>query len=298
MGWFWAAKYDGNLSSGSLISSNTLISSSGSSGTGCPVNYGSLGTNKNSVKGADTEAETKCPVNYGKFGSKAAAEEPQIDDLVLNPLNNMPVDISTAMAPGQKIKLSTEKTVSTIPKGENLDDGLWEYPSPQQMLNAMLRKGKGNGIPEDAVESMVEIHNFLNEGAWQEILEWEKDHTRETKIEPRLLQFTGRPNDLSPRASMFLWLSKWFPETFNSQPPFDRHDWTVLRSMGLNNGWSKIRYVIDYYSGPDDEETGMPTFILDTRPALDSPVIAYDRFVRWSGPIYKRAMGDFSDERK
>ena len=27
-----------------------------------------------------------------------------------------------------------------------------EYPSPQQMLNAMLLKGKGDGVPEDAVE--------------------------------------------------------------------------------------------------------------------------------------------------
>lgn len=293
-----------------MISEQNLLFSSTEGG--CPVNYGNFGKHpKSPGSSLNLDQQVKCPVNYGKPHNKSGSgffgflglgttaadannSNNSVDDLVLNPLNNMPVDISTDMAPGQKIKLPTAKTVSSIPKGENLDDGLWEYPSPQQMLNAMMRKGKGNGIPEEAVESMVDIHNFLNEGAWQEILDWEKNYTIQTKIEPRLLQFTGRPNDLSPRAAMFLWLSKVFPQTFNSQPPFDRHDWTVLRSKGANNGWSKIRYVIDYYSGPDDED-GMPTFILDTRPALDSPTNAVDRFVRWSGPLYKRAMGDFSE---
>lgn len=326
MGWFWGAKFDTSDQntvgfSGSDSSLLGLDNTSSSSG-GCPVDYGKFTKNKkssNSTPNSSANSSSQCPVDYEKmggfgsfsgfkgFGRNKQSQQTQPtssgkledqfvnDDLVLNPLNNMPVDISTEMAPGQKIKLSTQKTISTIPKGENVDDGVWEYPSPQQMLNAMLRKGKGQGIPEDAVESMVDIHNFLNEGAWQEILDWEKDYTKQTKIEPRLLQFTGRPYDISPRASMFLWLSKMFPQTFNSQPPFDRHDWTVLRSKGPNNGWSKIRYVIDYYSGPDDEDTGMPTFILDTRPALDSPISAYDRFTRWSEPIYRRAMGDFSE---
>ena len=63
----------------------------------------------------------------------------------------MPMAISSERAPGQRIKLSTERTISTIPRGESEDQGLWEYPSPQQMLNAMLLKGKGDGVPEDAV---------------------------------------------------------------------------------------------------------------------------------------------------
>ena len=41
------------------------------------------------------------------------------------------------------------------------------------MYNAMLRKGYTD-TPADAVESMVSVHNFLNEGAWNEILEWER----------------------------------------------------------------------------------------------------------------------------
>lgn len=207
-------------------------------------------------------------------------------------MNNMPVDISSERAPGQKVVLPTERTISSIPRGEGADQGFWEYPSPQQMLNAMLRKGKGSGIPEDAVELMVDVHNFLNEAAWQQITEWEAPHTAETRVTPRLLKFTGRPHDLSPRARMFLALGKLFPDTFNTEPPFDRHDWTVLRSLGKDKGWEHVRYVIDYYGAPDDEETGMPSFMLDTRPALDSASGAYDRFNHWAVPLWKKAMGD------
>lgn len=266
MGWFWADKKVGKQ------------------GAKCPVDH-------NSFKKQE-DSESACPIKHSPSVSECPIKD---NDEVLNPLNNMPMAISSEKAPGQKISLSTERTISSIPRGELDDQGLWEYPSPQQMLNAMLKKGKGQGIPEDAVESMVDVHNFLNEGAWQQILEWEKKYTERTKIEPRLLRFTGRPHDLSPRASMYLWLGKIFPDTFNTQPPFDRHDWTVLRSLGRTQGWEQVRYVIDYYGAPDDEETGMPAFILDTRPALDNPTNAYDRFTHWSKPLWKRAMGEFDD---
>lgn len=256
MGWFWADSPRRNISQGLAPAV-------------CPVNHAAL-------------PALACPVKHS--GS---------DDVeVLNPLNNMPMAISSERAPGQRVVLSTERTISSIPRGESNDQGFWEYPSPQQMLNAMMRKGKGQGIDEEAVESMVDVHNFLNEGAWQQILEWEKKYTETTRVEPRLERFTGRPNDLSPRARMFLYLGKVFPQTFNTQPPFDRHDWTVLRSMGKDQGWQKVRYVIDYYSAPDDEDTGMPAFMLDTRPALDNPRNALDRFDHWFTPLWKKAMGE------
>lgn len=255
MGWFWA---------------DSAYVAPAPAPAVCPVDHSKM-------------AGAACPVNYGKLGDKVE---------ILNPLNNMPT-ISSERAPGQKVVLSTERTVSTIPCGETDDQGFWEYPSPQQMLNAMLRKGKGDGIQEEAVALMVEVHNFLNEGAWQQILLWEDKYTALTKVEPRLLKFTGRPHDLSPRARMYLWLGNFFPQTFNTQPPFDRHDWTVLRSLGKNQGWTQVRYVIDYYGAPDDEDTGMPAFMLDTRPALDGPQNAKDRFGHWFNPLWKRAMGDF-----
>ena len=54
--------------------------------------------------------------------------------------------------------------------------------------------------------------------------------------------------------------------TTSTEPPFDRHDWVVTRPAAGN---AQVRYVIDYYSAPPDEE-GNPVFSLDVRPALDS----------------------------
>jgi cytochrome c heme-lyase len=105
---------------------------------------------------------------------------------------------------------------------------------------------------------MVDIHNFLNEGSWQEILRWENKYHCECQ-DIRLNSFKGRPNDLSPKA--------WFYSTIYRGPkPFDRHDWFVDRCG------REVRYVIDYYSG--DKDT---TFHVDVRPALDSPSAIFDR---------------------
>lgn len=223
-----------------------------------------------------------CPMHKKNEDNNAADGE-------INPLTNMPYNLPITRAPGQTIDLPTERTISTIPRGEN--QGLWEYPSPQQMFNAMLRKGKGD-VPEDAVESMVNIHNFLNEGAWEEIMEWEKPYTDVTKVNPRLLKFTGRPDALSPRAQYNLFMGKIFPEKYITEPPFDRHDWTVLRSDG-EGGWKQVRYVIDYYSSGDDM-FGMPMFSLDVRPGLDNFDNALQRVNHWTAelkPTWDKALG-------
>jgi cytochrome c heme-lyase len=72
----------------------------------------------------------------------------------------------------QTISLPLSRDTSSIPRGDG-SNTKWEYPSPQQMYNAMLRKGYTD-TPVDAVESMVAVHNFLNEGAWEEIVTWEE----------------------------------------------------------------------------------------------------------------------------
>ena len=59
--------------------------------------------------------------------------------------------------------------MSSIPRAK--DSSKWEYPSAQQFYNALVRKGWET--PEEHVQTMVDIHNFLNEEAWQEILKWE-----------------------------------------------------------------------------------------------------------------------------
>ncbi|GCE97549.1 holocytochrome c synthase [Zygosaccharomyces mellis] len=267
MGWFWADPVVDHCSK----APSTLQASSSPS---CPVMH----------RSSNVKPETSaCPVMH--HNSKPTENEP----IGLNPLNNMPAFLSANKQQGQTLDLPTERTTSSIPKGDNTNEH-WEYPSPQQMYNAMLRKGKidpntGEEIPEDAVESMVQVHNFLNEGCWQEVLEWEKPHSQETQLEPKLLKFTGKPGQLTPRARYYGILSKLFPNYFEGEPPFDRHDWLVLRADPMsadpeNPGYRKIRYVIDFYGGADDEE-GMPTFHLDVRPALDNITNAKDRFTRY-----------------
>lgn len=59
------------------------------------------------------------------------------------------------------------------------------------------------------------------------------------------------------------------PTDRSAEPPFDRHDWLVTRVEPETKEKVETRYVIDYYSAPDDEE-GNPVFHLDVRPALDN----------------------------
>ena len=155
----------------------------------------------------------------------------------LNPLNYMPSDLSQKRAEHQTVHLPVDRTVSSIPKGDAA--GNWEYPSPQQMYNAMLRKGYDD-TPEDAVESMVAVHNFLNEGAWAEIVEWERrfanglnsgwkecrrggegsranaypESDSADVVPPRLVKFMGRPNSRTPKATMLQLMGWVYPEKF------------------------------------------------------------------------------------
>ncbi|KAI9793197.1 MAG: holocytochrome c synthase [Peltula sp. TS41687] len=210
--------------------------------------------------------------------------------------------------------LPTDRDVSTIPKGPANEEGNWVYPSPQQMYNALLRKGYTD-TPQDAMEEMVAVHNFLNEGAWAEIVEWERrfagglskgwqecsrgevasqsganlgpvdDHT----AQPRLLRFEGRPKDMTPKASIVQAMGWIYPSKFGCEPPFDRHDWYIQRK--ISDGQAReVRYVIDYYSAPP-ESTGEPVFYLDVRPAIDRPSAAMERFLRWGGDVWYRMSG-------
>lgn len=149
----------------------------------------------------------------------------------------MPSNLSQSRATNQIIHLPVERTTSSIPRGDA--NANWEYPSPQQMYNAMLRKGHDD-TPEDAVESMVAIHNFLNEGAWAEIVDWERRFSRglgygwqacrrgeegfledadkvASEIEvakPKLLRFQGRPGDMTPKARLLEFMGRMNPQKY------------------------------------------------------------------------------------
>lgn len=87
----------------------------------------------------------------------------------LNQLNMIP-ELNQQPQPDQTVDLPTERVVSSIPKAKG-QDSKWEYPSPQQFYNALRRKGWET--PEEEIETMVDIHNFLNEEAWLQVLKWE-----------------------------------------------------------------------------------------------------------------------------
>lgn len=188
------------------------------------------------------------------------------------------------------------------------------------MYNALLRKGYED-TPAEAVESMVAVHNFLNEGAWAEIIDWEsrfskglsegwtrcsngpeylfkcqmKDHMDiDETTGPQLVRFMGRPGDLTPKARMLQVAGWMWPSRYSSQPPFDRHDWFVKRR--LPDGTTReVRYVIDYYEGPP-EPTGEPVFYLDVRPAVDGPTAAVERMMKWGGDVWYRGSGGAARE--
>lgn len=201
----------------------------------------------------------------------------------INPLNNMPNDLS-ANIPPEAMSLDNQRTTSSIPRsvsndGSSKDSNNWVYPSPRMFYTAMHRKGTAPS--PSTIPSILAIHNYLNERVWEEIMtKWERLY-RDECAHPKLKRFAGMPGTESPRARMMRWWS--------GVQPFDRHDWIVDRCG------REVRYVIDYY-GVDEEEgdknsSGMgnvnikddaAVFYVDIRPALDSFSALRDRIkVAW-----------------
>ncbi|KAE8211149.1 hypothetical protein CF327_g5057 [Tilletia walkeri] len=261
--------------------------------------------------------------------SSSSSSEPSTKSWseTLNPLNMMPFLSNSRASEKQKAILPTERTVSTIPRsgtspppgaspydkatsasepakcpvahgGEKAEEEEagpthWEYPSPQQFYNALVRKGWET--PEEHVEAMVTIHNWLNEAAWQEVLEWERlAGVDPAKVE--LARFQGKPGTLSPKARIYNLFGKVMPSTFHADPPFDRHDWIVRRPAPTpDSKGEEVRYIIDYYSVPEHEQANPddePEFVLDIRPALDSAGSAWVRCSKtWDEYVRGRVPG-------
>ncbi|KAI9656698.1 MAG: holocytochrome c synthase [Trizodia sp. TS-e1964] len=277
MGWFWA-----DTISETPLRSHSLV---------LPAH-----AENSALSSSNINPQSGCPMHKPSNADTSALPS-------LNPLNNIPTDLLQSRAECQSLDLPKERVSSTIPKGPKVAEGVWEYPSPQQMYNAMVRKG--GLVQEDAVEAMVEWHNSLNEGAWAEILGWERrfsqgltggllgsghrdeilppDSGNKDYQNPRLLRFMGRPKDMTPKATMIQIMGWLYPSKFGIEPPFDRHDWYVQRP-NAGRGFREVRYVIDFYSGPPDSN-GEPLFYLDVRPAIDSPTAALERIIRWGDDI-------------
>lgn len=273
----------------SVSSTIPLAASLSANGGGCPVKH--QGSNKEKTTKANSTPE------YNVYGQP------------IDPMNNMPYNPNQLPSYDQTIPLSTHRVASSIPKGGGGGGGgsspdgtedrpnavtTWLYPSPQMFYNALQRKNKliddsdvnapGQQLQPQDIESVVAIHNNMNEKTWYKILQWESivHHQPIDEIEPKLLKFQGRPMDLSPKAAIKYYL-------FGHPLPYDRHDWIVERK----NGTSQQRYVIDYYYDaalgredpesaiPDlhDRSTGSPSLLVDVRPALDSVTALYHRVI-------------------
>lgn len=87
----------------------------------------------------------------------------------------------------------------------------WEYPSAEQFQAALARKNKA--APEEHVEMMVAVHNFMNEEAWKIVVDWEKDFGTDTE-DLSLLRFQGRPGELSPRARWYGFMGSIWPSRY------------------------------------------------------------------------------------
>jgi len=103
----------------------------------------------------------------------------------------------------------------------------------------LLRKGYTD-TDASAVESMVSVHNFLNEGAWAEIVEWERRFGRglgrgwemckkgeegamatangDEVPQPKLIRFMGRPKEMTPKAAMIQVMGWIYPTAFGFVP--------------------------------------------------------------------------------
>ncbi|CCG83280.1 Putative cytochrome c1 heme lyase [Taphrina deformans PYCC 5710] len=201
----------------------------------------------------------KCMIYHNNQMQNAHAPCPVEKDSSINPRNFMPTYSQKPIAQ-QKGALPTNRTISTIPKADDdasaQENKLWEYPSPQQFFNAVMKKGFTNTQEED-VPAMVSIHNAVNERAWQEILEWERSSGAEKCGGVKLVQFRGDSKILTPKARMLSF--------FGYTRPFDTHFWTIDRCG------TKVDYVIDFYKGKQAESSDprkllMPSFYLDVRP--------------------------------
>jgi len=239
-------------------------SQSGSSESGCPAKH-------TTPSAAPAEKQSGCPIDHKNVSASAdtcpvdhknlPADSPYIYNVygeTINPKNMMPTANQMPHST-QVVPLPTDRQVSNIPKGGT--ENTWVYPSPQMFFNSLKRKGKGDDIDESSMESVVAVHNDMNERTWMALLDWEKQYEG-TCVAPKLLHFKGRPHDLTPKAQIKSWLGYGLP--------FDRHDWVVDRCG------KEVRYVIDYYA--DDNKLGRPDCItFDVRPALDSVEAGVDR---------------------
>lgn len=217
----------------------------------CPVDHSKRGEWMEKMKSnPETEKISACPVDHSSRAkwlesvsvSATAPEAIEVKEGCTSESLGDPKYTTNTDLP-------TEREVSSIPRTDTRSN--WIYPSQKQFYEAMKRK---NWNPEaEDMQSVVPIHNSVNELAWNHILNWERTFVQDMQKKCggiSLTSFRGDLKNLTPRAWVKLTLLGY-------EKPFDRHDWTVDR-CGV-----EVPYVIDFYGS----ETGV---FVDVRPKLNS----------------------------
>lgn len=232
----------------------------------CPVDHSTRDAwlEKTKVQSESVEKpddQPKCPVDHdarSDWLSKVSVvqttrQEP--DAIEVGPIgacNSDKIENSLNDTTKSNTNLPTEREISSIPRTSSKSN--WIYPSQKQFFEAMKRK-QWNPEAQD-METVVPIHNAVNEKAWLHILNWERANYQEAQIKCggiKLTSFKGDLKKLTPRA--------WFNSTIlGYEKPFDRHDWIIDRCG------TEVDYVIDFYGGNGKGAS----FFLDVRPKLNN----------------------------
>ena len=148
--------------------------------------------------------------------------------------------------------MSSERVTSSIPNRE----GKWMYPSPVQFYRNAV--AKGHEVDTGDMNTVVNIHNAVNEETWRRIVTFEtKYHRLECPGGPSLIRFVGMPSQPSVKARVLHWVGGYVM-------PFDRHEWTIDRC-----GTGLFKYHVDFYDGANQEE-GKVNIYLDVRPGMNT----------------------------
>lgn len=166
---------------------------------------------------APAEEVSQCPVDHSTRskwlqGRKAGQDAGAAAGGSSHPFISGNSVSMTGSSSKTKAALSSERETSTIPRflasssnsaeasssssSDSASSSKWVYPSPSQFFSALQRKDR-NPKQED-MDTVVTIHNAVNERTWQEVMKWEREAGED--VQPQLVTFKGRPNDRSPRA--------------------------------------------------------------------------------------------------
>jgi cytochrome c heme-lyase len=111
------------------------------------------------------------------------------------PVQRDHISPSTGSSNLESSGLSTDRETSSIPKSNKEN---WVYPSEAQFFAAMARK---NHHPQAAdMKTIVPMHNAVNERAWAEVMRWEAGKGGDACGGIKLVNFKGKPGEISPRA--------------------------------------------------------------------------------------------------